>query len=314
MVLLSYHRRERSSSMTRPPARHLGSGFGLMDSGYDCQASLPAALFHRRRTQAVNRGVPVRGQHGPDLPSAAHALGTSLSFSSIKRRKIHEDVAAQIEAAIVSGEFAEGDLLPTERQLMVSFGVGRPAVREALLLLEKSGFLRSVAGGRPRVSRPTIDVMVDQLSGTAKHFLASEEGERAFQDARRIFEAAIARNAAEVATPQEIARLSEALEENRAALDDMVRFEETDVAFHLALAKIGDNPVFAALHGAISEWLSMQRHVALRVDGVAEQALRSHERIFKAVAARQPDEAWRAMDRHLREIKEHIEQGADGGR
>ena len=45
---------------------------------------------------------------------------------------------------------------------------------------------------------------------------------------------------------------SQALEENRATLTDMVAFKRTDAAFHPALAKIGNNPVFAALHGATS--------------------------------------------------------------
>jgi DNA-binding FadR family transcriptional regulator len=232
-----------------------------------------------------------------------------MSFTSVKRRKIHEDVAAQLEEAIISGELGEGENLPSERQLMESFGVGRPAVREALLMLEKTGFLKLSAGGRARISRPTVAVMVDQLSGSAKHLLSSPEGERAFQDARRVFEAAIARNAAEIATPQDIARLGDALNENRAALDDLAAFERTDVAFHLVLAEIGNNPVFGALHGAISEWLSLQRHIALRVEGVAERALQSHQQIYEAIAAHQPDQAWQAMDKHLRQVKEQYERG-----
>jgi DNA-binding FadR family transcriptional regulator len=232
-----------------------------------------------------------------------------MSFKSIRRRKVHEDVAAQIEEAIISGDLVEGENLPSERHLMESFGVGRPAVREALLMLEVKGFLRLATGGRARITRPTVAVMVDQLSGSAKHLLSSAEGERAFQDARRVFEAAIARNAAEIATPDDIARLGKALEENRNSLDDMAAFERTDLAFHLALAEIGNNPVFAALHGAISGWLSFQRHVALRVEGVAERALQSHEQIYEAVAKLQPDQAWHAMDQHLRLVKEQYVKG-----
>jgi GntR family transcriptional repressor for pyruvate dehydrogenase complex len=225
-----------------------------------------------------------------------------MNFRSIKRRKIHEDVAAQIEDAIISGSLAEGDNLPSERDLMESFGVGRPAVREALLLLERTGLVQLTTGGRARIIRPTVSVLVNQLAGTAKHFLASPGGEESFQDARRLFEAAIARNAAEIATDNEIVQLRTALEANRAALDDMAAFERTDVTFHFALASIGENPVFAALHGGIAGWLSLQRHISLRVVGAAERALQSHEAIFDAVANRKPEEAWRAMDDHLRDV------------
>ncbi len=225
-----------------------------------------------------------------------------MNFRNVKRRKIHEDVANQIEEAIIAGTLAEGDNLPSERDLMESFGVGRPAVREALLLLERTGLVQLTTGGRARIIRPTVTVLVNQLAGTAKHFLASPGGEESFQDARRLFEAAIARNAAEIATDSETAQLSAALEANRATLNDMAAFERTDVAFHFSLASIGDNPVFAALHGGIAGWLSMQRHISLRVEGAAERAFKSHEAIFDAVATRKPEAAWHAMDDHLRDV------------
>ena len=234
-----------------------------------------------------------------------------MDFRNVKRRKVHEDVASQIEDAIISGSLAEGDNLPSERDLMESFGVGRPAVREALLLLERTGLVQLSTGGRARIIRPTVAVLVNQLGGTAKHFLATPGGEESFQDARRLFEAAIARNAAEIATENDITQLRTALEANRSTLDDMSAFERSDVAFHFALASIGDNPVFAALHGGIAGWLSMQRHISLRVAGAAQRAFKSHEAIFDAVANHKPEEAWRAMDNHLRDVMQLYRKSSD---
>ena len=197
---------------------------------------------------------------------------------------------------------------------MASFGVGRPAIREALLLLERTGFLQLSTGGRAKITRPTVTVLIDQLSGSAKHLMAMPGGEAAFQEARRVFEAAIARNAAEIATAADIARLQAALAANRAALGDMAAFERTDVAFHLVLAEIGQNPVFSALHGAIAGWLSLQRKVSLRVDGAAQQALASHQEIYEAVAGHQPEQAWQAMDQHLRQVMLHYGKGKESTR
>ena len=232
-----------------------------------------------------------------------------MNFKNVKRRKVHEDVAAQIEEAIISGSVAEGESLPSERDLMASFGVGRPAVREALLLLQRIGLVQLSTGGRARIIRPTFSVLVNQLAATARHFLATPGGEASFQDARRLFEAAIARNAAIVAKKADVIKLRAALEANRAALPDMTAFERTDVAFHFALASIGDNPVFAALHGGIVEWLSMQRHVSLRIAGAAEKAFQSHEAIFDAVANNEPERAWEAMDQHLQDVMKFYRKG-----
>ena len=174
-----------------------------------------------------------------------------MEFRNIKRRKIHEDVAEQIESQIVGAALEVGTKLPSERSLMEAFNVGRPAVREALLLLQRSGFIEVSSNGRPVVARPTTSKLVEQLSGAARSLLSSKEGEHSLQDARRLFEAAIARNAAEQATPKDIEVLEAALETNRASLGDIVAFERTDVAFHRTLARPRRNGPRRRIHGAI---------------------------------------------------------------
>ena len=229
----------------------------------------------------------------------------------IQRRKIHEDVAAQIEEMIASGEVAEGDQLPSERELMEGFGVGRPAVREALLSLQKMGLVALSSGERARVVRPTVEALVGQLSGAARHLLGRPDGIREFQDARRVFEAAIARRAAERVTEVGIERLTRALEANEAALGSMPDFERTDVAFHLVLAELSGNSIFVALHHAIVEWLTKQRTVSLRNPGADGHAFDSHRRIRDAVAAHDPEGAWRAMDEHLAVVNKLYWQGLE---
>ncbi|HMN84476.1 MAG TPA: FCD domain-containing protein [Bauldia sp.] len=226
-----------------------------------------------------------------------------MSFTAVKRRKLHEAVAAQLEEAIIAGVFGEGAQLPPERELMQQFGVGRPAVREALLLLERSGIVQLSAGERARVVLPTMTPRVAQVSPAPRHFVVTGTGEKSMQEARRVFEAGIARHAAEVATPAEIARLGDALAANKATLHDLAEFEKTDVDFHLAIAEIGGNEVFPVMHHAIASWLRMQRRVSLRYDKALMNSFRHHEEIHGAIAAGRPEEAWRAMDTHLREVE-----------
>ena len=232
-----------------------------------------------------------------------------MQFSNVKRRKIHEDVAEQIEQKVISGLIKEGSNLPSERDLMNAFNVGRPAVREALLLLQRNGLIEISSNGRPVVTRPSAANVVEQLSSAARFLLSFEEGERSFQDARRLFEAAIAKNAASIATKENLSVLKLALDENYRALGDSNQFELTDVNFHFAIAKIGNNSVFIALHTAIREWLSMQRKVALRIPGVEEKAYESHKKIYEAIAAKDPEAAWSTMDDHLIDIIEQYKKG-----
>ena len=100
-----------------------------------------------------------------------------MQFTNIKRRKIHEDVAEQIENQIIDGSLKEGSFLPSERELMEVFNVGRPAVREAILLLQRNGFILVGSSGRPMVCKPSASNVIDQLSSAAKFLLSFKEGE-----------------------------------------------------------------------------------------------------------------------------------------
>ena len=73
----------------------------------------------------------------------------------IKQRKLSDEVAAHLEGMIRKGELAEAERLPSERELMRQFGVGRPSIREALLHLSKMGLVEVKSGERARVTRPT---------------------------------------------------------------------------------------------------------------------------------------------------------------
>ncbi|MBL8671940.1 MAG: GntR family transcriptional regulator, partial [Alphaproteobacteria bacterium] len=78
-----------------------------------------------------------------------------LRLQPVQRRKVSEEVASRLEALIRDGTLAAGDSLPAERTLMQTFGVGRPAVREALFSLKRMGLVELRNGERARVTLPT---------------------------------------------------------------------------------------------------------------------------------------------------------------
>lgn len=227
----------------------------------------------------------------------------------IKRRKLSQDVASKIEELILDRTYAPGESLPSERELMRTFEVGRPSIREALFSLQKMGLVVVSNGERARVTSPTPQALITELSGAARTFLTTPDGMRHFQEARTQFEVIIAQLAARRSAVAGTAALARALAENAAALGDMPRFERTDVAFHYELAAMTGNPIFTALHNAIVEWLTAQRTVALRVDGTDALALKAHQRIFDNVAAGNAEGAGRAMTEHLEEINALYRRG-----
>jgi DNA-binding FadR family transcriptional regulator len=220
----------------------------------------------------------------------------------IQRRKLYQEVADRLEALILSGAFQIGDPLPSERDLMERFGVGRPAIREALMTLERAGLIAISGGERARVTRPTAEGLMAGLNMAVRQWLNDEQGVSHLQDARGLLEVGLARRAAETARDAEIAVLRRALEANETARGDPASFERTDVAFHYVLAEMSGNPIFTALHQAMVGWLTEQRTMSLRAAGAEAAAAAGHRRIFAAVAARDPAAAGHEMRRHLDEV------------
>lgn len=216
----------------------------------------------------------------------------------VKQRKLSHEVAEHLERMIREGELAEADRLPSERELMRQFGVGRPSIREALLHLSKMGLVVVRSGERARVTRPTPQFVIDALAGPARHMISAPGGVQNFQSARIFFEVGLARNAATHATAADLASLEEALETNRQSIGDLKRFERTDVDFHYVLAVMTRNPIFTAIHAALAEWLLEQRRTTLAA-GEDEKAYQAHCRIYEAITSRDPDRAEAAMRDHL---------------
>lgn len=224
----------------------------------------------------------------------------------IARRKLSHEVVDRLLPRIRSGEFPVGSLLPSERDLMATLGVGRPAVREALQALERMGLVGIVHGEGARVLPLSADKVIAQISDAAMHLLSgSNDLLEHLKEARLHFEVAMARQAAERATPQHIERLRELLDAHKATLDDPQRFLATDMAFHKGIAEMSGNPIYQAVSQAMLEWLEQFHHEAVRAPGAEKTTLNEHIKMFKCIAARDADGAAAAVTAHLRRAHKH---------
>ena len=139
----------------------------------------------------------------------------------LKRARLFEQVADILEQRIRHRKLVAGAELPSERQLMTEFGVGRTAIREALFHLQRAGVVDLRAGSRARVTAPNAEVVMTSLSSSAKFLLTDDRGIRHFQDARALFETGLARDAARNATAKDICHLSNALDTNYKSIGDI---------------------------------------------------------------------------------------------
>lgn len=240
----------------------------------------------------------------PHAEQQPETIGRALRRRPLARKKLSDMVEEELEQMIRRREFAEGEQLPSERELMSFFNVGRPSVREALAALKRKGLVQINNGERARVSRPSADTIINGLSGMAKDFLSRPGGIAHFEQLRLFFESSLVRHAAEHATDAQVERLATALELNSQSLDDNASFIRSDVEFHRVLAEIPGNPIFLTIHVALLDWLIAARPT------VPEQELHEHNNvsyqqhiaIVDAIRRRDPDAAERALNTHLNSV------------
>jgi DNA-binding FadR family transcriptional regulator len=218
----------------------------------------------------------------------------------IRPRKLADDVQEQLLALIRDGGLSPGDHLPSERELMKTLQVGRPAIREAMQRLSQMGLLDIKHGGRARVSQPSIGRMIEQMSQTVHHLLAHEPATvENLREARAVFESEMARIAARKRTVADVKRLSSIVNSQEAAKSDRARFVELDGQFHRELAAISGNPIFPAVSDAIFGWLSAFRTDLVRKEGTEELTINEHRALIEAINRRSPEAAAKALLDHL---------------
>jgi DNA-binding FadR family transcriptional regulator len=218
-----------------------------------------------------------------------------MSEDIIKPRRLYQEVEARLESDMREGRLRPGDPMPSERALMQRFGVGRPAIREALFALSKKGLVYLSAGRRARVASPTPEALAEQVAGVFAHLAVQPEGLDQLHKARVVLESALAREAARRSGTPAVRRIRDALRSNFDAAADKDAFEKSDGDFHTAIGQASDNPILATLHAALVGCLAVQRHAVMRYPNVEETSLALHEDVCRSIESGNAERAERAV-------------------
>jgi GntR family transcriptional regulator, sialic acid-inducible nan operon repressor len=218
----------------------------------------------------------------------------------IVRRKLSDEVLDRLLEIIESGEIKAGGWIPSERELMKQFGVGRPAVREALQSLAGMGIIQIQHGERARLVPFDAGTVLDRMDRSVRHLLHTSPGTRDhMRDARLMFETGMVRLAARLAKPADLETLREAIDRQSAAQGDPPRFIAADISFHKTIAAISGNPIYAALSEAMLAWMFEVFPRMLRAPGTEPLTLREHRAILCAIEAHDEERAVKALTAHL---------------
>lgn len=227
-------------------------------------------------------------------------------------KKPFEGVAAElvvrhVRALIEGGALGPGDRLPPERELAVQVGVSRPSVRAGLRALAAMGVVQSrhgagtfIRGGPPTLGSEPLSFLA------ALHGFSRDE----MFEARRVLEVGVAGLAAERATGDQLATISEEITGMYASMDDPQAFLVHDIRFHRAVAAASGNPILASLVEMVSAIFYEQRRKTAAHGRDLKEAADLHRTLYNALRQRDPDRARRVMDDHLALARQR--QAAEG--
>ena len=228
-------------------------------------------------------------------------------FKPIKQPRISEEVAEQLKRAILRGDFAPGEKLPSEQRLSEQFQVSRLSIREALHKLENFGFVvtrQGVTGGAY-----VIDLTFQTLTnGFLDLFLAGKISIPELHQLRVVIEPEIARLAALAITPEHARRLMEIHFAEKPPFHSISERFERRVGVHYTLAQISGNRFFEAIRRSTLE-LTFQYVTTVDI-GQEHLGLlhppEMHRPIVDAVIAGDSVGAYEAMRKHAIQFGEAL--------
>lgn len=211
-------------------------------------------------------------------------------------KSLSRHVSDDLLDRIGQGEFPPGERLPTEQELMLHYGVGRNAVREAIQGLVALGMLevRPRRGATVLAARPERILPVETLSALLDTPVVKD-----LYEVRMLLECRAARLAAERHDESEIASIKQALARYAYAFEHGAPVWQADLEFHEAIALASGNTIIPRVLEAAHGLLASARRTTGQVDEAVREALDDHSLIAAAIDTRDADAAEEAMRIHI---------------
>lgn len=218
---------------------------------------------------------------------------------TIAKRTVKEQISDKLAYMIHSGLLRPGDELPSERELAATLAVSRETVRAAIGVLQARQMIQVNQGARTRVLGPgpmPLHESVGVLGGLKNRSLDE------VNEARAAVEVQVIRLSARRIKPAQLARLQALVEEQRAMLQDPVRFQISDQEFHGILYRACGNSLLADVVSDFYGYGLEFRRLALQRKGAIAHSVAEHERIVAALRSRKPEAAVQAVRDHLEHV------------
>ena len=218
-----------------------------------------------------------------------------MESTVISSSTVVNSVVEKLRAALARGQWRSGDMLPGQRELAEQLGISRPSLREAVIVLETLGLVRSMPGKGVLV----LEAPLDELQGP-EATLAGASLEDVLQ-LRYTLEPFIVGLVAQSISSREIGQLRLTLMDMREALEasDAEAGANAYIAFHEELFTLTSNPIFQNVVQQTSNALRQSARILRESPEHLAERLEENEAVVRAIRNRNSAQASAEMRRHI---------------
>jgi len=237
-------------------------------------------------------------------------MSQEISFNPIKSKRTFEEISTEIKSLLFKGILKPGDKLPSEIELARQFSVGRQTVREALRILELSGFItiqKGSAGG------PIIeDTVFNTISNSfLDAFLMKKITPEELTVARLETEKAMLHYVINNADASDIKSLQDNILQAKKHAEANIQPFKDNIEFHRLLAKASKNQIFVIVVESI---LAIVADFFSRLEPefeVSRRVIGKHEDLLAAIINRDREKAITLLEEHILKTGKRFQQIMD---
>lgn len=236
-----------------------------------------------------------------------------FSFTPACVGRAGEDIALQLESAILNEQIQVGQRLPSERELQTQFQTGRGVVREAIRALKQKGLIEIRKGAKGGAYVKQIDV--SNAGESLALFLKQQHiGPDHIAEFRESIDQTITTLAIARGTASEKQQLVDKADTLRTCLEspepDLMTLGEIDRELNIFVARMTKNPIFEWIMRALQHGFSSHDYALYDDKNYRELTVANWRETAHQIAANEPLKALGSIGMHYTMLQRCVAEKA----
>jgi DNA-binding FadR family transcriptional regulator len=264
----------------------------------------------------VNKVIALQPHPTLPLPSTKKPrVENAVLIKPIRRVRLYENAAEQIQTLILRKKYKPGDRLPSERSLAEQFHISRHSLREALRILNVMGLIEIRVGDGIYVKEVNFLPYIESVNLSISSRLQMERDSFIkLWEVRKILEVGMVDLSTRQITEPFLTSLWRCIEEMEKHIGDQDAFISFGIRFHRLIAEAGQNEILILIWDTLANLIRRSHDKIYRISRSPKRSLLAHKKIYFALKKKDVKRAMEAMRQHMLEEEKALIAALEKGK